>query len=293
MERRKEEGMKILVTGARGAVGAALTQILAAQGQQVRAAGRRRPVFPEGAGDIEPVLLDFSDPETFAPALAGVDRVFLSYPMGLGDSEPVERFLQNVKAANVRLLVFHSFAGADRNSFPPQYRIEKALEKSGVPWVILRTGFLMEEFLGPWSGELLEKDVLYVPAGRTVHAFVSGRDAALCAAAALLDPGRFRNTQWNLTGPESLSFKDVAERMGRIAGRRFRYKSPGLMGYRNLCAEKKGMAPEVLSLWLTFFMLAKMGAGRKKTDDVQAITGRPPVSLEEFLRLNQRSWNRT
>lgn len=284
--------MKILVTGARGVVGNALTKILAVQGQQVRAAGRRLPSFAESSGDIEPALLDFSDAETFAPALAGVDRVFLAYPMGLGDSEPVERFLANVKAANVRLIVFHSFAGADRNSFPPHFRIERALEKSGVPYCILRTGFLMEEFLDPWSGELLEKDLLYVPAGRTVHGFVSGKDAALSAAAALLEPGRFRNTDWNLTGPEILSFKDAAERMSRISGRRFRYKSPGLIGYRNLCAEKKGMAPEVINLWLTFFMLAKMGAGRKKTDDVQTITGRPPESLEEFLKRHQRSWNR-
>ena len=285
--------MKILVTGARGVVGRPLTELLAARGEHVRAAGRNLSALGHSAGAVEPVLMDFRDPETFAPALAGVDRVFLSYPMDLGDPAPVERFLESVKAAGVRLLVFHSFAGADKNAFPPHYRIERAIEKSGIPHTILRTGFLMDNFLGPWADELLEKDTLYVPAGRTVHAFVASGDAARAAAAAMLDPGRFRHTQWNLTGPERLSFKEAAERMGRIAGRQFRYKSPGLIGYRNLCAEKKGMSPEVISLWLTFFMLAKLGAAKNKTGDVQTITSRPPVFFEEFMTANQRFWNRS
>ena len=209
------------------------------------------------------------------------------------DLEPLERFLENVKACKVRLLVFLSFAGADRNTFPPHHRIEKAIEAAGIPYAHLRTGFLMDNFLTVWSRELLDKDLVYAPGGRTPHAFVSGSDTALAAATVLADPARFRETAWDLTGPAALTFKEAAEVLGRIAGRKIRYKNPGLFAFRNYCAEKKGMGGDALARWVTFFVMAKMGAGKKATGDFTKITGRAPQALEQFLRANQRDWDRS
>src|SRR5690242_16412103 len=68
--------MTILVTGARGHVGAAVLNELVAAGAQVRASSRtpRPGDFPAG---VEVVQVDLADPATLPQALAGVRKVFL------------------------------------------------------------------------------------------------------------------------------------------------------------------------------------------------------------------------
>lgn len=74
----------VLVTGATGTVGRALVTELLAAGVPVRA-GVRRPGQTDLPGGAEQVHLDFADPATAAPALAGVDRVFLMRPPAISD----------------------------------------------------------------------------------------------------------------------------------------------------------------------------------------------------------------
>lgn len=70
----------ILVTGATGNVGRELTQLLRNAGQPVRAAvvsAADAANLPEG---VPWALFDFTDPATYTPAFAGVDRLFLMRP---------------------------------------------------------------------------------------------------------------------------------------------------------------------------------------------------------------------
>lgn len=276
--------MKILVTGASGIVGENLAGILAASGLPVKAAGRVPPVFSGPSSDlIEAVYLDINHPESYAPATAGADRVFLVMPMGV-PVESAERFIRHLGTCKLRLLVFLSFAGADKNSFPPHHRIEKAIEAQDIPYAHLRPGFLMDNLHTVWSEEVSGQQEISVPMGFTSHALISSADVAEAAAGILRDPARYRNTSWNLTGPESLSFGRVADMMGRMSGRPCKYRRIGLIAYRNLCAEKKKMDGETINRWVTFFVMAKMGAGKKTTGDFTKITGKKPMGLEEFLQ---------
>jgi len=69
----------VLVTGATGAVGRALVRELLAAGETVRA-GVRDPATADLPSGAAPVRLDLLDPTTAAPALLGVDRLFLLRP---------------------------------------------------------------------------------------------------------------------------------------------------------------------------------------------------------------------
>lgn len=65
----------VAVTGASGFVGGVLVPMLVEQGRQVRAVGRRLGPALEGL-DVELAPADVTDPDSLAPALAGVDTVF-------------------------------------------------------------------------------------------------------------------------------------------------------------------------------------------------------------------------
>jgi UDP-glucose 4-epimerase len=67
--------MRVLITGASGFIGRALTRALADAGYTVRAAARDLAAVPTGAS-IEPVTLpDLSQPVDWRPLIAGVDAV--------------------------------------------------------------------------------------------------------------------------------------------------------------------------------------------------------------------------
>ena len=72
-------GKKIMVTGCGGFIGGHLTRTLAAQGEDLVAAGITRPDYlkdPAASPNVKFVSIHLARPETFAPALEGVDRVY-------------------------------------------------------------------------------------------------------------------------------------------------------------------------------------------------------------------------
>ena len=97
--------LKILVTGATGNVGRAVVDCLVEMGAPVRAAVRpnelaHTPNLPAG---VEITPFDLGDPTTFAPALAGVDRLFLMRPPAITDIEhTIKPFVETAACMGVR-----------------------------------------------------------------------------------------------------------------------------------------------------------------------------------------------
>ncbi|WP_329090177.1 NAD(P)H-binding protein [Streptosporangium sp. NBC_01469] len=101
----------VLVTGGTGTTGRRVANFLCARGVAVRTASRH-PV----AGDDQHMIFDWADPETFAAAVEGVDRVFLVAP--LSDSDPaaaVGGFLDVAVAAGTRRVLDGDHATASVN----------------------------------------------------------------------------------------------------------------------------------------------------------------------------------
>lgn len=94
----------ILVTGASGNVGTPLVPELLNLGAPVRVAARDVAVARARFGDtVEVVPFDFKRPETFGPAFAGVERMFLLRPPQIADVDGViVPALQAAAAAGVR-----------------------------------------------------------------------------------------------------------------------------------------------------------------------------------------------
>jgi len=79
--------------------------------------------------------------------------------------------------------------------------------------------------------DIRDHDQIIVPAGTGATAFVDAADVGAVAAAALLDPSTHRNRAWTITGPEALTYVQVADILTAELGRRIRYAQPGLLRY--------------------------------------------------------------
>src|ERR671919_767107 len=127
--------MTVLVTGARGAIARNVIALLLETGTPVRAASRVPGAtdLPKG---VEPVRVDFTAPETLAPALEGVEKVFL-----YAAHEGIDAFVTAAQEAGVKHVVLLSSAasaGPDNEIGRMHLAVERPLEASGIPWTFVR-----------------------------------------------------------------------------------------------------------------------------------------------------------
>lgn len=271
--------LPVLVTGASGNVGRHVAAGLRAAGRQVRAA--------------DPPGFDFTDPATWAPTFEGVSSMFLVRPPQLSDvRRDMLPALDAARAAGVRHVVLLSLQGADRNRVVPHARLESWLRDSGLAWTFVRPSFFMENLSTTHASDIRDRDEIVVPAGGGRTAFVAASDVAAVAVQALLDPSSFAGTAWTPTGPQALTYDEVAQVLGDVLGRRIRYTRPGALAYARHASSVLGMPRAMVAVTTAIYTVARVGRAAGLTDDVATVTGRPPVALPEWARVHADVWRR-
>jgi uncharacterized protein YbjT (DUF2867 family) len=272
--------MTVLVTGATGNVGSAVVAELRRRGVAVRAFVRH-PVDAFG-GDVDLAIGDFEDPASIRAALAGVDRVFLSSADG---PRKVEHEVAVIDAsAHVELVVKASTIGARAGAPLPPFDwngcSEEHLRRSGIPAVVLRSGFYMTNLLAV-AEPVRAQRVLPAPAGDGRIAMIDPRDVGAVAAAVLAGSGHDGRT-YELTGPDAVSYGDVAAELSHATGTHVEYVDvPPRAARERLVAS--GM-PDWLIVHLDG-VFAKIRAGElaATTDSVALLTGRAPRTIADFV----------
>jgi uncharacterized protein YbjT (DUF2867 family) len=269
--------MTILVTGARGGVARSLVQQLLAAGLPVRAAGRD-PAAARLPGGVEAVRADLAEPGTLGPALDGVRRVFLyAERQGLGG------FTERARAAGAEHIVLLSAAGADAASADPIARLhgeaEEGVARSGIAWTFLRPGGFATNAL-QWAGTIRADGTVRDPFPESWTAPIHEADIAAVALRALTEPGH-AGTAPVLTGPERLTRRRQAERIGEAIGRRITVERQDLDEHRRDLA--RWGPPEVAEA-LIRHAAAAVDAPPPVTGDVERITGRPARTFAAWAR---------
>lgn len=260
---------QILITGASGNVGGAVARALAAYAVPYRTA--ERPGF------------DFTDPTTWAETFAGVRELFLVRPPALGN---VRRDLLPAVAAardaGVRHVVFLSLQGAERNRVVPHAAVEAWLRDSDLAWTFVRPSFFHQNLSTTHVSDIQDSDEIVVPAGRGATAFVDAEDVGAVAAAALLDPTRHRGRAWTVTGPEALTYDEIARILSAELGRPIHYRRPGLIRYARHARRALGMPWGMVAVTAAIYTTARLGLAAGLTDDVRTVLGREPVDFATF-----------
>jgi uncharacterized protein YbjT (DUF2867 family) len=277
----------ILITGASGVLGRAIVGAALKAGFAVRQ-GVRDPGKASPAA--EAVRLDYSDPSTIAPAVADVSSLLLMAP-SLDPNAPAELtpVIAAAKAAGVRHVVFISAFGVNHNEQAPLRVVEHLVMDSGVPYTILRPNFFMENFSeGFLSGSIKAQGALFLAAGDGKTSFISVQDIAAAVVAAFQAP--LAGREFDLTGPEALDHAEVARIIGEVAGRPIAYHSLSeeqmLGGLRAL-----GMPEPAIAYLAVLYAVVRQGLAAGVTGDVEAVTGRKPVTFDEFARASAGAWH--
>ena len=270
----------ILVTGATGTVGSEVVRQLVATGERPRALVRDPATARQRLGDqVEHVVGDLDRPETIAAALAGVDRVFLLTTQSSRQPEWERAVIGAAARTGVGQLVKLSVCRANEQS-PLQVarqhgQAERVLAQSGLAATILRPVFFMQNLLA-----MVHDGAIATAAGDGRVAMVDARDIAAVAVATLTGGGHAGKT-YTLTGPEALSFYQVASVLSRQTGRPLRHVRVPPDKVR-VALQGRGVAAWFADDMAKLHSMLAVGYEEVVTDDIHRVTGRPPRTLAQF-----------
>ena len=274
----------ILVTGSSGTVGTELLKQLTAKGAKVRAAYRSRPVSMPG---IEGARVDFETGEGLDAAMAGCEAVFL-LSGGVADQTGAEiRAVDAARRAGARRVVKLSVWGAEGQdfSFAKIHRpVERAIERSGMAFTFLRPNGFMQNFVN-YDGEAIRSQgAFYYPCHNAAVSHVDVRDIAAVAVAALTEPGaKHAGKAYTLSGPEALTFTQVAEKLSAAVGKPIRYVDPPEAEYRKTLVGMGIPGPYADAL-IDLSRYYAAGKASAVTPAVREVTGRKGISFDQFAR---------
>lgn len=270
----------ILVTGATGNVGRELVGQLVEQGSPLRVLVRDERKVASLSEGVEVAVGDLDQPETLAPALQGIERLYLVTP----DTQQVANLIEAARRAGIGHIVKQSTIEADRSLGPGKWHREQEqlIEASGMAWTFLRPTMMMVNTIQWWAASIKSQGAVYFPGGKGKVAPVASCDIAAVACAVLTQAGH-ESQIYELTGPQSLSINDMVQTIARLLGKPLRYTSiPSFAAA--MWMRKMGLPREVVN-----GLVETMGALRRSeyayvTDVVEKIGKRQPQNFEAWCR---------
>jgi uncharacterized protein YbjT (DUF2867 family) len=276
-----------LVTDVTGHVGRAVLAELANQPVAVRALLQEPVDLPIKAPNIEAVRTDPDDPTSLQRAVEGVEAVFLASQFSPHIAEAHLKIANAAKAAGVKRFVQLSTIGAN-----PQMCCARMLRWLGqaetgvaacpdVAVTRLRPSYMLQ-MLFEFAPTIAQQGLIAGPFRSTQWSWVDARDVAAVAVAALKDPSHAGRI-YTVTGSESLSFPQIADRLSHILGKPVRYHDITANEARGWL-QGKGLSPVMIEAKLELWdACASNMLSVAPNSVVQEVTGRPPRTLEDFV----------
>jgi uncharacterized protein YbjT (DUF2867 family) len=278
----------ILVIGGRSKIGSALIESLSARGERVRMLVRDREpgAAPEG---VEPVAGDLGSPESLRAAMAGAEKVFLLSSPHRDAVSWHRNAIDAASASGVSLLVRSSIVGSDPDS-PSEFvsshgRCDRYLEESGLGYAILRPNLFLQNVPESTIPSIDASGSFYVDAGDARISMVDTRDVADAASVVLTEPGH-AGARYDLTGPEALTYDDVAARLSASLGRDIHYvdvPDEAVRGALLGMGLDAWLVDALVGLYQDYRRSGSDGYASEVTDTITRLTGRAPRTLDELL----------
>ncbi|WP_413355183.1 NmrA family NAD(P)-binding protein [Microbacterium sp. 1P06AB] len=280
--------MTILVTAAGGQLGHLVVDALLARGASPDSivAGARTVAKAADLADkgVRVVPLDYTAPESIAAALEGVDSVLL-----ISGSEPGSRVAGHVNVidaavrAGVTKLVYTSLSHADTADLvlaPDHKATEEAIAASGIPAVLLRNNWYIENYAGDLAGAA-QTGVLSAAVGDAAVGAAARVDYAAAAAVVLLEDGHIGRT-YELAGPRA-TYADIAAAMGEVLGREVVY-APATPEELAARLASFGLDEGTVGFVVALDAGIASGALDATETDLTDLIGRPTTSWVDALR---------
>ncbi|MCH9646917.1 MAG: NmrA family NAD(P)-binding protein [Deltaproteobacteria bacterium] len=277
----------ILVTGAAGKTGVAVSRALVRSGQAVRAWVYRREHRSclEAIGVSEIVEGDFRDQRALRTAVAGSSAIYHICPNMNPLEVPIgQSILEAAQSLGVRRFVFHSVLDPHVEAMPHHWhkgRVEELLMETDLEVTILRPAAYMQNFLGQWT-EVVQQGVLEVPyAVSSRIALVDLEDVAEAASRVLSESGH-RGSIYELCGEAGPDQREIAGVFSECLQRPVRAQKISRSVWARQ-AKEIGLNGQRLEAFLRMFRYYEERGMRGNLEDLQALLGRPPRTFRDFV----------
>ena len=272
------------ITGASGQLGRLVVEQLKSKDPAEQLVALVRT--PEKAAGLEILTrrADYGQPDTLEAALAGVHTLLL-----ISSSEVGQRVSQHTnvieaaKKSKVKRIVYTSLLHADTSPMSlasEHVQTEALLRQSGISFTILRNGWYIENHAGTAK--------MALAAGAFVGAAGSGRIAGAArkdlaeAAAIVVTSSGHEGKTYELAGDQRYTLADVAEEIGRQAGRHLPYRDLGPDGYAK-ALEGAGVPAPFAQAIAGWEVDASRGALDDASGELSRLLGRPTTPLSAVV----------
>lgn len=265
---------KILVTAATGHVGFYVAEALQKKQIPFTAATRDAGKAKEKLGDsTETVHLDYARQSTFAPALEGIEILFLSGPAATPNAEDmILPLAKEAKKQGVKHVVFIAV-------YP---KVMDLLKESKIDYTFIKANFFMQNFEMYQQGDIRDQNQIFMPTGKGKAPFIHTRDIGYVAGEVISRPEDFKNKILYLTGPEAIDHYKAAEIFSEVLGRKIEYKNPDNDAYRKEM-KNRGYDKSYIDGMIGVFGKIKSGEVEQSSDTVEKVLKRKPISLKEYV----------
>ena len=290
----------ILVTGAAGrtgAIGRTVTELLLKQGNVVRAMVRSEDERAQALRDMgaEVVVGDLLDLGSMHRVIAGCGAMY--FGMSVSDTYLAATVNTAAVAKHHGVKAFINMSqmtlaqmSITETTPSPQHKLhwlaEQALNWSGLPVVHVRPTVLLEGFFLILTPESVRQaNQIRLPFGEGKTSPVAVIDVARVIATVLSEPQPHIGKTYHLTGPQSENMDFYAREYSKALGRTITYQDIAVEPWRDGLI-KRGLPVHLVNHLATMADLHRVGRYDRMSDDVRLLTGKLPLSLQEFVRNN-------
>lgn len=293
--------MKILITGASGPFGSGVARGLIAKGvrpSDLILVSRDPTKLTEfTALGAQARAGDFDDYASLVQAFAGAERMLMISTNRVGQREPQHRNAVNAaKAAGVRHVVYTSFVGRPDcvSMAVADHRFtEKLLMASGLAWTFMRNSQYSEAMRDAGAPAAIRSGQWLSASGDGRIALVTRDDCIAAAVAVLAGEGHERKT-YEITGPDLLTYRELAALVSGITGHSISYQEVGAEGmyalFDAIGIPRSAEDDRVVNGFgwcsddmVSFELTIAAGDFAVRADDFEQLTGRKPESMRDFL----------
>ena len=255
-----------LVVGATGKTGSRVVSKLEAGGVDVR----------RGARGAE-IPFDWETPATWAPALSGVSKAYVTYFPDLafpGAVDTLEAFTKVAAASGLEHIVLLSGRGEHHARLG-----EEVVEASGIPFTLVRAAWFAQNFSEGYLRDPIMAGVLPMPGGDIVEPIIDIDDIAEVATTALTGDGHIGKL-YEVTGPRLMSFAQMADALSDATGRRIQHVPISFEEFHSNVAAAGG--DFVADVFTAIARETLDGRNARTTDGVEQALGRKPRDFAQF-----------
>jgi len=259
----------ILIIGGNGKTGSRVNARLQARGIATRPVSRSTAI-----------PFDWNRPETWAAALDGVTKAYVTYHPDIAVEGAVAAIAELGRLAEANGL--HHLVLLSGRGEPNAERAEQALQASGVDWTILRSSWFNQNFSEGYLVDGVLAGEIMLPAGPVPEPFVDVDDIADVAVAALTDAGHIGKL-YELTGPRALTFAEAVAEIAAATRRPIRCAQIPAQDFAS-GMRQVGVPEDIIALLNELFAEVLDGRNSQVMHGVDEALGRPARDFSDFAR---------